>query len=595
MSESEPSDRSLIARIRQGDDEAVALLWRRHRLPVTKLAAVVSSHSMADDLSSEAFERTITALCRGSGPDELVRPYLYTVVRHLASREHRYRQHFVDDVELDSVVGDVTDGDPAAMMASRFSASTLGRAFRTLPERWQAVLWYVDVEGIPPRRAASAIGLKPGATSSLLYRARRSLRAAWMQAHLELERAPEECRRALAVFGAVQEGTASARDRQAFENHVTTCRRCSALVDEARAVVGLLPSLLLLVGGAAAVAAAGTSFDRAVVAQRSSSGRAVSSRRSLAIAASIVVLVGGASGAGAALTGAFDSSEVSVAANESVASGPLLSEELPHALDTPLPEEPVAPKADADGPVVVELDPPVPAPSRTTLTLPNVGVTPVAGSDVPSGSEPAPGRHSALPESTPEPTTSSAPQAPTVDDAWEPAATEAPAIEGRGTPGTRVRVWPQGRPDAAAETEVPASGQWSIKIDDLRPTDAGVAAVTIDSQGRTSTVVSSAPFAFVPLIEAPAAGAVAGTDPVALIVRGWKASPLVIRLDGRELAAGLEIPASGVLERRIGRSTMSGLVGLAPGVHELEVAYQRLDESAAEATRVTFLVMPSAE
>lgn len=592
MSVSETSDRALIARIRRGDDEAVALLWRRHHKPVTKLAAVVSSPSMADDLTSEAFERTMLALRRGSGPEELMRPYLYTVVRNLASREHRRGQRFADAVELDSIDEATIENDPAAMFATRLGESLLGRAFRALPERWQTVLWYVDVERLPPRRVAPLLGLSPHATSALAYRARRSLRAAWMQAHLELEGRPDDCRRALAVFGAVEEGTASARDRRSFEDHVSTCPWCPPLVEEVRSVARVLPALLLLIGGLSATAAVGWGARPVPEAKTVPGERRTTPGRSLVVAASIVALVGAGAGAGVAVTASFGSSASSVVDGGVTTEGANPTDVPPVILDdASIPENVVGPATDPEDTVVIaEPDQPLPVPSPAAPE-PSAPVAPLAPqqdgqSTVESSSE------EASPSDASETEAALAPEAPTLNDEWDPAATVAPLIEGRAAPGARVRIWPEGRPEAAVETEVPASGAWSMRIEDLRPTDAAVAAVAIDPQGRRSPTVSSAPFAFVPLVEAPTEGTASGVDPVALRVRGWASSRLVVRLDGRELARGLEIPASGVLDRRIGRSTASGLIGLAPGIHELEVAYQRLDASAAGTTRVTFTVSP---
>ncbi|MFD0538728.1 RNA polymerase sigma factor [Actinomadura luteofluorescens] len=58
----------------------------------------------------------------------------------------------------------------------------LVRAFRSLPERWQTVLWYTVIEDEPVGQVAELLGMEKGAVSQLAFRAREGLRQAFLVA-----------------------------------------------------------------------------------------------------------------------------------------------------------------------------------------------------------------------------------------------------------------------------------------------------------------------------------------------------------------------------------------------------------------------------
>src|SRR5436190_1737130 len=81
------------------------------------------------------------------------------------------------------------------------------RACRSLPQRGQAVLWDLDVEGMAPAETSVLLGLTPNATSALAVRAREGLKNAWLQAHLNDKDVPEECRWTTERMGQYVRGT----------------------------------------------------------------------------------------------------------------------------------------------------------------------------------------------------------------------------------------------------------------------------------------------------------------------------------------------------------------------------------------------------
>ena len=250
------SDAELIARLRgRGADrdstDAFATLYGRHQQAARALARQLArSPADADDLVAGAFTRMLEILRAGRGPTEAFRAYLLTSVRHLAydrSRAER-RLDLTDDIA--DVHGIDPDGtivpftDPALAGLERTLAA---RAFATLPERWQAVLWHLEVEGDSPADIAPLFGLTANAVSALGYRAREGLRQAYLQEHLASGsgRWDRRHRETGEKLGAYTRGGLARREAQRVEAHLAECGECRALADELRDVnAGMVRSVV---------------------------------------------------------------------------------------------------------------------------------------------------------------------------------------------------------------------------------------------------------------------------------------------------------------------------------------------------------------
>ena len=57
------------------------------------------------------------------------------------------------------------------------------KAFASLPERWQLVLWHTEVEGNKPADIAPLMGMSANSVAALAYRAREGLRQAFLTMH----------------------------------------------------------------------------------------------------------------------------------------------------------------------------------------------------------------------------------------------------------------------------------------------------------------------------------------------------------------------------------------------------------------------------
>ncbi len=223
------SDVELITAARLGDRDAFGELYRRHVDAARRLASrLARRRADVDDLVSDAFARVSGALARGRGPDIAFRPYLYTTLRRVAYDRTAAgrREHVVDDTAFEAF-DDATEPlvDPAVADLER---SLTARAYRSLPERWQAVLWYTEVEEMGPADVGALLGLSANATAALAYRAREGLRQAYLQAHVATEPL-RSCRPTIDRLGGYVRGGLSERERNTVESHLDDCERCRAL------------------------------------------------------------------------------------------------------------------------------------------------------------------------------------------------------------------------------------------------------------------------------------------------------------------------------------------------------------------------------
>lgn len=140
-----PSDAQLIANLRDGDVEAYEELWLRHIGPALRMARRLAPHH-AEDLAAEAFTTVLHQITvAGGGPDQSFRAYLFTVMRNLAIRWNKESRLSLPLGEADDPVAD----DSHQRVADDEDAQIVLRAFRSLPHRWQQVLWLAEVDEEP--------------------------------------------------------------------------------------------------------------------------------------------------------------------------------------------------------------------------------------------------------------------------------------------------------------------------------------------------------------------------------------------------------------------------------------------------------------
>jgi RNA polymerase sigma factor (sigma-70 family) len=257
-----PSDAELISAVRASDVEAYGELFARHVDSARRLARSLTSDGEADDLVSEAFAKVLVVLQRGEGPDTALRPYLLTALRRL----HVDR---VRSVARTRPTGDIAAYDEGEQfhdtVVAGFENDAAARAFASLPERWQLVLWHLEVEGQKPADVAPLLGISANSVSALAYRAREGLRQAFVSMHAQVAD-DEHCATTRAQLGAFIRNDISRRDSAAVEAHLRDCRECAGIYLELVEVNSDLRALIapIVLGGAAAAFLGGSAGAGAV-------------------------------------------------------------------------------------------------------------------------------------------------------------------------------------------------------------------------------------------------------------------------------------------------------------------------------------------
>ncbi|WP_329175644.1 sigma-70 family RNA polymerase sigma factor [Streptomyces decoyicus] len=413
-----PSDAQLLADLRAGDDSAYEEMYRRHADAVRRYArSCCRDAHTAEDLTGEVFARTLQAVRGGAGPDSAVRAYLLTTVRRVAASwaKTARREQLVEDfavfaVSAAGVPGDRDTVDLGADVRALHEAeqSMAVQAFRSLPERYQTVLWHTAVEDESPSEVAPLLGLTANATAVLAHRAREGLKQAYLQAHVSQSlTAGGDCARYADRLGAYARGGLRMRAERGLRKHLDACARCRLAALEVEdvnqrigallpvAVIGWFAAGYAVKAAAAAVGVAGAAAGAGVAAGVAGGGGSGAAA--------------GGSGGAAAGKGLGAAVKVGIGVGATVVAGAALALAL-----TGSPEPASAPRAQPAQPRPSAPQQPAPEPSRPALP-------PAAGA------APAPPKQTAKPHPSPPPTRKPRPE-PT------PAPPRAPQRPAPGSP-----------------------------------------------------------------------------------------------------------------------------------------------------------------
>lgn len=228
-------DADLIAAVRRGKIEAFGELYARHETAASFLARQLSSsHAVAEDLVQEAFEKILDLLRIGKGPDSAFRSYLLTTLRHCAYDHARKRKKvepvgdFSDRLgHRDELIVHFRDTELASL-EERLAA----KAFALLPDRWRTVLLLREIEQLTPAEIAPMMNMTSENVSALLYRARRGLRDAFLQVHVERAAERTGCQDIVDNLGKWTREHLPSQESAKVEWHLDQCARCSALARE---------------------------------------------------------------------------------------------------------------------------------------------------------------------------------------------------------------------------------------------------------------------------------------------------------------------------------------------------------------------------
>lgn len=292
----EPSDAELIAKVRAGEGDAYGQLFGRHHRAAVGLAyRYARNGSDAEDLAAEGFANVLAALQTGSGPDAFFRAYLFSSIARLAARKNvgDGRQTLSDDLTAYENPTGYTD----PVLAS-FESKTVADSFRSLPERWQAVLWYTEIDGMTPAAVAPLLGLSANGVSALAVRAREGLRQSYLQHHITATAEDPGCAAVTDKLGAYARRGLSPRNEAKVRDHLDECSKCLGLLLQVQDVgAGMRGIIFPLAAGLAfpsAGIAAGGLFSGALLGLQEGAARTWDWARSHALVSSSAASVAAA-------------------------------------------------------------------------------------------------------------------------------------------------------------------------------------------------------------------------------------------------------------------------------------------------------------
>jgi len=176
---SSQTDDELLLRLRSGDEQAFATLYRRRQGAIYRFALHMSgSEAAAEDIAQEVFMALLREECGYDRERGTLSGYLFGIARKLVLRNlERGRS----DVPLESETEEgasrelaVVD-DPLAGLTRHEAIEALRRAVQALPRRYREVVVLCDLEELDYADAAVALGCPIGTVRSRMHRARALL------------------------------------------------------------------------------------------------------------------------------------------------------------------------------------------------------------------------------------------------------------------------------------------------------------------------------------------------------------------------------------------------------------------------------------
>jgi RNA polymerase sigma-70 factor (ECF subfamily) len=172
-------DGLLVARVRDGDIDALGKLYERYKTKVYRTAtAITHDERMAEDILQEVFLR-VNRYADSFDQDQPFEPWLYRITVNLSyswtNRAKRWVSFFQDAIER---LKAPARQNPERVAEDRGQLELLKRAIDGLPDSHRVVVILYYLEGLSVSKVAYALGVPEGTVKSRLYYAREKLKRA---------------------------------------------------------------------------------------------------------------------------------------------------------------------------------------------------------------------------------------------------------------------------------------------------------------------------------------------------------------------------------------------------------------------------------
>ena len=169
-----PDEQELVERARNGDEEAVTLLYETH---VDSIFAYiryrVHSDAMAEDITSEVFLRMVRSIASYKDQGAPFRAWLFRIAANLITDHYRQGSKYQAGPIPESYESD--DTDPFDHLMHEDERQHLRLAIKTLPAEYQDLLVLRFVEDLSHTEIASILNKSAMALRAMQYRALKAL------------------------------------------------------------------------------------------------------------------------------------------------------------------------------------------------------------------------------------------------------------------------------------------------------------------------------------------------------------------------------------------------------------------------------------
>src|SRR5690554_4778020 len=169
-----PDEQELVERARNGDEDAVTLLYEMH---VDSIFAYiryrVPSDMIAEDITSEVCLRMVRSIAGYRDQGAPFRSWLYRIAANLLTDHHRKHGKNPEIAIPESYQSD--DTNPFDHVMREDERQHLRLAIQSLPAEYQNLLWLRFVEDLPHTEIAHILNKPAAALRAMQYRALKAL------------------------------------------------------------------------------------------------------------------------------------------------------------------------------------------------------------------------------------------------------------------------------------------------------------------------------------------------------------------------------------------------------------------------------------
>ena len=224
-----PTDASLVAAVRRGDDRAFEELYSRYQRRISAyIFGMVKDHGRAEDITQDVF---ISALRRMRETDRAIafKPWVYEIAKNACIDQFR-RSRRAEEVSMDA--GDglgqadqgrlvAADPTPDDAVDAKQQLDHLCGAFGGLSDSHHEILVLREFEGLSYREIGDRMGLSRPGVESTLFRARKRL----TEEYDELV-SGQRCVRIQSIITAAGGAALGTRDQRRLARHISHCQPC---------------------------------------------------------------------------------------------------------------------------------------------------------------------------------------------------------------------------------------------------------------------------------------------------------------------------------------------------------------------------------